>query len=131
MKMKINQKLQTVICVVLCVSIITVTSGCSAFRPRTETINISSNPEGADVTVNGATYRTPAQASVRRDGSIAIQCYKKGYVPYNRTIDTHLNTTGILDIVGTCIFIIPCIGLFTPGAYSLDETNVNVSLYKE
>ena len=129
--MDVNKKIQSVICVALCVSILAATSGCSVFRDSHETLNITCHPEGSKVTVNGTRYNTPAQASVKRNESVSIQCYKKGYVPYNRVIDTHLSNTGILDIVGTCIFIIPCIGLFTPGAYSLDETNINATLYKE
>ncbi|RLD12036.1 MAG: hypothetical protein DRI44_02130 [Chlamydiae bacterium] len=125
------KKIQSVICVLLCVSILVATSGCSAFRSSRQSINIACYPEGSSVTVNGNHYKTPATVSVRRNESVSIQCYKKGYQPYNRVIGTHLNTTGILDIVGTCIFILPCIGLFTPGAFSLDETNVLATLYEK
>jgi len=129
--MTLNQKFQSVICVVLCVSLLVVTSGCSAFRSANQTVKIACYPEGAKVTVNGNLYRVPAQVSVKRNESVSIQCYKRGYVPYNRVIGTHMNTTGILDIVGTCIFIIPCIGLFTPGAHSLDDTNILATLQKK
>ena len=129
--MKFNPVFYFFLSIILCVSILAVTSGCSAFRSHNQTLNISSVPPGADVSVNGMTYKTPAQVSVERDESVGIQCYKSGYVPYSRTIDKHLSTTGILDIIGTCIFIIPVIGLFTPGAFDLDETNVNIVLYKE
>ncbi len=129
--MTLNQKFQSVICVVLCVSIIVLTSGCSAFRSSFQTVKIACYPEGAQVTVNGALYRVPAQVSVKRNETVSIQCYKRGYVPYNRVIGTHMNTTGILDAVGTCIFIIPCIGLFTPGAHSLDDTNILATLQKK
>ena len=126
-----NKLFKSLISIVLCLTLIAVTSGCSAFRSHNQTLNISSVPQGANVSVNGMTYKTPTQVSVKRNEPVAIQCYKAGYVPYTRTIDDHLNITGILDIVGTCIFIIPVIGLFTPGAWDLDETNVNIVLYKE
>ena len=129
--MTFNQKLQSVICIILCVSIIIVTSGCSAFRSSYQNVNIACYPPGSQVTVNGALYKTPAKVSVKRNENVSVQCYKRGYEPYNRVIGKHMNTTGILDIVGTCIFIIPCIGLFTPGAYSLDDTNILATLQKK
>ena len=36
-----------------------------------------------------------------------------------------------MDIVGTVIFLVPAIGLFSSGAYTLDEHTVNVSLTKQ
>ena len=129
--MNLYQKLQSVICVFLCISILIATSGCSAFRSSQQTINIACYPEGAQVTVNGDLYNIPAKVSVRRDESVSIQCYKKGYQPYNRVIGTHLNTTAMLDIVGTFIYIVPCVGLFTPGAHSLDDRNILATLSKE
>jgi hypothetical protein len=36
-----------------------------------------------------------------------------------------------MDIVGTVLFLVPAIGLFSAGAYTLDEHNVNVSLTKQ
>ncbi|RLD12035.1 MAG: hypothetical protein DRI44_02125 [Chlamydiae bacterium] len=129
--MYLYKKFQPVICVLLCISILLATSGCSVFRPWNETINVSSYPEDANITVNGLRYKTPAQISLRRNESIAIQCYKKGYLPYNKVIKSELNATGILDVAGTFLFIFPCIGLLTPGAFSFEETNINMSLYDE
>ena len=129
--MNFYKKFQHVICILICISLLIATNGCSIFRSWNETINVSSYPENANITVNGMRYMTPAQISVRRNESVAIQCYKKGYLPYSRVINTDLNVTGILDFAGTFLFIIPCVGLFTPGAYSLEQKNINMSLYKE
>ena len=57
--------------------------------------------------------------------------YKKGYVPYQRTIRSQLNATGILDVVGLALFVLPGVGLLTPGAYSLDETDIIIYLYEK
>jgi hypothetical protein len=78
--------------------------------------------------VNGQRYTPPAQVTVKRNREVSIDCYKDGFVPYQRTIGYHFNSTGALDAVGTALFLVPCIGLFTPGAWSLDETDVNISL---
>ena len=56
---------------------------------------------------------------------------KAGYDPQLYKVGRHLGTCGIMDIVGTVIFLVPAIGLFSAGAYTLDEHNVNVSLNKK
>ena len=53
---------------------------------------------------------------------------KPGYQTAYYNIDSSLNTTGILDIIGTFIFILPLIGVFCPGSKSLDENNVALNL---
>ena len=104
-------------------------TGCSAFRPMNQTVNIVAWPEDSALTVNGKSYHPPTQISVRRDQQVAIQCFKDGYVPYNHTIGTHLSGSAALDIVGTIFFLFPIIGLIAPGAHSLDQTDVNITLY--
>jgi hypothetical protein len=105
-------------------------SGCSAFRPIHQTVNIVAFPEDATLVVNGKKYQPPAQISVMRDQEVAIQCFKEGYAPYNHTIGTHMNGIGALDVVGTVFFLFPVLGLFAPGAHSLDQTDVNITLYE-
>jgi hypothetical protein len=106
-------------------------TGCSAFRGHMQTMNINCNPPDAILMVNGQRYTPPAQVTVKRNRDVSIQCYKEGYAPYQRTIGNHFNTTGVLDAVGTWLFLLPGIGLFTPGAWSLDETDVTISLYQK
>ena len=106
------------------------TTGCSAFRPYKETVSVTCIPNDAILMVNGQRYNSPAQVSADRNRDVSIQCNKEGYVPYQRTIGNHFNTTGVLDAIGTVFFLVPGIGLFFPGAWSLDETNVFITLYK-
>ncbi len=56
---------------------------------------------------------------------------KDGYHPGMREVDTEMSMTGVLDIIGGCIFLLPFIGLAFPGARSLDQNNVSVLLEKE
>lgn len=114
----------------LSVAVMLAATGCSAFRPMHQTVNIVVFPEDATLMVNGKKYQPPAQISVMRDQQVAIQCFKEGYAPYNHTISTHLNGSAALDIVGTIFFIFPIIGLIAPGAHSLDQTDVNITLYE-
>jgi len=83
------------------------------------------------VMINGQRYNSPASIRVKRDRDVSIQCYKEGYIPYQRTIGNHFNETGALDAVGTFCFLLPGIGLFCSGAWSLDETDVTVTLFQK
>lgn len=57
-------------------------------------------------------------------------CTKIGYFPAQKTIDYSLSGTGVADIVGTVFLLLPGIGLFTAGAWKLDETDVSLSMVK-
>ena len=105
-------------------------SGCSAFRAHNQTLNVNCMPQDAILMVNGQRHSSPTQVNVKRNRDVSIQCHKEGYYPYQRTIGHHFNATGALDAVGTFLFLVPGVGLFTPGAWSLDETDVSISLYK-
>ncbi|NLF38810.1 hypothetical protein GX586_05155 [bacterium] len=119
------------ICTALSVLMLTLSSGCSAFRSWEQTVSVNCTQSDAVLTLNGQRYTPPAQVSVRRNRDVSVQAYKPGFVPYQQTIGHHLNTTGVLDIIGACIFLLPGIGLFFPGAWSLDETNVTATLYPQ
>lgn len=57
-------------------------------------------------------------------------CTKAGYFPAQKTIDHSLSGTGIADIIGTVFFLFPGLGLFTAGAWNLDETDVSLPMMK-
>jgi len=81
--------------------------------------------------INGQRYESPVSIKVKRNRSVSIECYKEGYVPYDRMIGTHMNITGTLDTLGASFLFVPSIGLFYPGAWSLDETEVPVTLFQK
>ncbi len=112
-------------------ALLAASTSCSAFRSSTQTLNITCSHPDATLTVNDKTYTPPAQVTLKRNKDVSIQCYKKGFVPYHRTVGNHLNDTGVLDIIGTCLVLVPGIGLLTPGAWSLDETNIVITLCQE
>ncbi len=103
--------------------------GCSAFRPQNQMVNISCDPDNALLQVNGERQNTTDQIEVPRNRQLSVQCSKSGYHPASKTVGTHLSTTGVLDIIGIFIFILPGIGLFTPGAWDLDETEISLQLH--
>lgn len=55
---------------------------------------------------------------------------KPGYFPAQKTIDYSLSGTGVADIIGTVLILFPGIGLFTAGAWNLDEADVNLAMVK-
>lgn len=106
-------------------------SGCSAFRPHSETVNVVCEPTDSILVINGQRYASPAQVEVPRNRDVSIQCNKKGYFTAQQTVGHHFNGTGALDAVGTLLILLPGIGLFTPGAWSLDKTDIHVQLFPE
>lgn len=104
-------------------------SACSAFRPYNETITIMTNQPDSSIYVNGQKVgRGTAQTRVKRSRNVQIMASKPGYHSAYQNIDSSLNVTGILDIVGTFFLLYPVIGVFFPGSKSLDRTNVALEL---
>ena len=124
-KKNLNAAVSTSLCVVLSWAC----TGCSAFRSHTQTIKIKCDPTDATLTVNGQNYSPPAKVRVTRNEDVFIRCSKEGFESYEREIGRHLNTTGKIDAVAAWVLLFPAIGLWTPGAYSLDETDVSISLF--
>ena len=106
-------------------------TGCSAFRGPTQSINVACSEDNAILTINGIRYSSPSQIRVKRNRDVSIQAYKEGFIPYQQTVGHHFNATGALDAVGTLFFIVPCVGLFCPGAWSLDDTDIFISMYQK
>jgi hypothetical protein len=107
------------------------TSGCSAFAPKTQTVNASCSEADATLQVNGGlTYTGQAQIEARRDRVFSYACLKQGYYPAQKTVSYSISPSGIADFVGSMLFIIPIIGIFTPGAWDLDETDVTINMVR-
>lgn len=106
-------------------------SGCSAFAPKTQTVNAACSEADATLQVNGGlTYTGQAQIDARRDKVFSYACLKPGYYPAQKTVSYSISKTGIADFVGSMIFIIPIIGIFSPGAWNLDETDVTINMVR-
>jgi len=53
---------------------------------------------------------------------------KEGYFPATRTVNKKISTTGILDIIGGFIILVPFLGFLSAGAWDLETHMVNVVL---
>lgn len=114
--------------VAIILSLNLVLTGCSAFVSKTQTVSVACSEPDATLQVNGQHFKGTAQTDVPRNKNVAIMCTKPGYFPAQKSIDYSLSGTGMADLVGVFIFLLPGLGLFSDGAWSLDETNVNVSM---
>ena len=124
--------MKKVISTVLAVFILISTSGCSAFRSRTQNFTVTTDQADAQVYVNGNMVGSgSATTQVKRDQNVQVMVKKSGYVTIQRSIGTHMNATSILDIIGGIILIFPIFGLLAGGSKSLDENNVSIVMVKE
>ncbi len=104
-------------------------AGCSAFRSSKESLSVVVSQPDAVIYVNGQLVEQGTVTTrVKRNKNVQIVASKPGYYPGSYNIDSNLNATGILDIIGTFFFLVPVIGVFFPGAKSLDENNAFVNL---
>lgn len=113
--MKSFARLSTTLVVCLCVC------ACSFFGPRMQTITISSEPEDADVIINGRPVgRTPLRQEVPRNEDLLIEIKKSGYQTEYRSSHRTVSTLGTLDIIGGWVILIPFVGLISPAAWEHD-----------
>ncbi len=107
------------------------TSGCSAFRSSTQTISVTTDQPDTEIYINGSMAgRGSTSMPVKRNQNASIMAKKEGFITVQRSIGKTLNTTGILDIIGGVLILLPLFGLLAPGAYSLDEENISISMIK-
>lgn len=107
-------------------------SGCSAFATNTQSLKIACSEPDATIQINGGqTFQGATQVEARRNKLVAISCLKPGYFPSHKLVSSSLSGTGKADLVGSFIFVLPAFGLFTPGAWNLDETDVTLSMVKD
>ena len=107
-----------------------VVSGCSTFAPKTQTVSAVCSEPDATLLINNQMFQGKAQIEAKTNKTVSIMCTKVGFFPAQKTIDYSLSGTGVADIVGTALLLLPGIGLFTAGAWKLDETDVSLPMLK-
>jgi hypothetical protein len=120
-----------IVSIVIIISIVMFQSGCSTVVPHKQKFTVTTSEADAKIYVNGEYLgKGNVETRVPRNRDVSILVKKDGFNPVSRNIGTDFSMTGILDIVGGCIILIPLLGLFFPGARSLEQTNVAVVLEK-
>jgi hypothetical protein len=116
----------------LVITIATLQFGCSTVVPGKQRFSVTASETDAKIYINGEyAGKGNIQTRVPRNHDVSVLVKKCGYVPVSKNIGTDFSTTGVLDIIGGCLIIIPWIGLFFPGARQLEQTNVAIVLEKE
>ncbi len=105
-------------------------AGCSVLQTRTQQIQIACAEPDAVLDVNGVKYRGHAEFDAQRNKDLELTCSKTGFHTSTRRVRASLSGTGKVDAVGGFLFLVPAIGLITPGAWNLDEATVTLSMVK-
>lgn len=104
-------------------------SGCATLlAPNTHPLAISSEPDGAEVYVNGFKMGiTPVELNLKADKSYTIEYRKEGFESVTRIVNTKVGAGWvILDVV---MGLVPVIVDAATGAwYKLDQDAVNAVL---
>ncbi len=90
-------------------------------------VQINSNPDGADISVNGIPYgQTPNTIQLHRKQTHQVQLAKKGYTTTSHSIDRRLSGWVWVDFY---FLIIPgFVDLGVGSAYTLDPEAINAQL---
>jgi hypothetical protein len=119
------------ISVMLVLAFGTLQFGCSAFTGSRQHFSVTTPERDAQIYINGEFVGTgTAKVTVPRNQSVSVLVKKDGCHPATREVGTKMSSTGVADIIGGCIILIPFIGLLFPGSHQLDQDNVAIVLEK-
>lgn len=119
------------ICSVSLVVSLLMLQGCSMFAGSTQRFSVNTSEPDAQIFINGEFAGTGSVTrEVKRDQTVSVMAKKDGYYPVTRDIGVQMSTTGVLDIIGGCIILLPFIGLAFPGSHSLNLDSVSLVMEK-
>ncbi len=121
----IKRTARLVIVALLCSAI----SACSFLVPGKQTVAVSSNDPQATLRADGQYIGVGSGTVSLTKNRAHVITAQNGIKMGSVIIDNGISATGVLDIVGSFIFIVPFIGLFSKGAWTLDEDSVIVEVH--
>lgn len=124
--------MKKVISVFLLFSFIFLVSNCATlFKGTSADVNLNSDPQRAEVYVNGALMgNTPVALKMESKKTYTIEFRKEGFKPRTYTISNHVQAGWIiLDVLFGLLGVI--IDAATGAWYELDEKNVNAILERQ
>ncbi len=108
-------------CLVIC--------SCSFFGSSTQNFSVSSSEADAEIYINGDLVgQGNIQTRIDRGEGVSVLVRKKGFYPASRDVRTTLSSTGIVDMIGGCIILLPFFGLMSDGAWELEQPNITILL---
>ena len=120
------------IALILSISSLPVVQGCATiFKGTSEHIDLTSQPDGAEVYINGFLRgTTPLKLKLESKKTYNIEFKLEGHKTYNYSLTNHVGTGWvILDILAGVLPVV--IDAATGAWYSLDEESFNAMLKKE
>lgn len=113
------------ICLFLCPSCATL------FKGNSSKLDLSSDPQGADVYVNGNPMgKTPVKIKLESKGTYSLEFRKDGFATKTFNIQNHIGAGWvILDILTGLLPVI--VDAATGSWYILDQKNINAVLEKQ
>ena len=123
---------KSILSAILIVSITMVQTGCSLLAPGRTNLTVTSTEQDAEIFINGQfAGKGTGSMDVPTNQSVTVMAKKEGYFPATQTVNTRMSTTGVLDIIGGCIFLTPFFGLLAAGSSKLETNTVNLNLAKQ
>ncbi len=103
-------------------------TSCSLFSPGRQTVKIVPDDPNATIFVNGENMGkgvVVTRLKKTKSAAITASCGEKHGVAI---LSSELSPTGVLDIIGGCLFLFPFLGFMSGGAFQLDQDTVPVHL---
>lgn len=108
----------------MALSMIVPLCGCSLFAGSTQTVTVSCEDPEAELFVNGLRVGKGRVTTVVQRDATSTFTARKGSEVGTMVLGNRLSTTGVLDIIGGIIFLLPLIGLVSPGSRALEREEV-------
>lgn len=111
----------------LCATIL-ITPSCSLFTSSVQSVIISPSDPAAEVLVNGVfAGQGTITLDLKRNRSHSVMA-RVGDRVGTAQVGYGISSTGVLDIVGGVLFLVPFLGALGPGFWELDATHIVVAL---
>ncbi|MCC6547380.1 PEGA domain-containing protein [Candidatus Sumerlaeota bacterium] len=108
------------------------TTSCGLIVSGNQTISLNSDPQGAEVKMDGMTQgQTPTSVRVSRRDEPIFTFEKEGYKTVQKSTEREPNTYFILDIIGGVLILVPFIGLLGAGDWDIEPGNISVVMDKK
>ncbi len=112
--------------IVLIFSVTGFSTACSLASPSSQTITIVPSHPKAEVVVDGQVRGTGTMSlelKKNRGHSFLARCGNSSGVA---NVERNMSSTGMLDLIGGFLLLVPFIGLASPGAWELSPSTVSV-----
>jgi hypothetical protein len=123
-----TSKLRRLSVVALLVPVLAAVPGCSLFQPAQQNLTVVPSEESADIYINGKQVGTGTTTVPLRRGADYSVMAKSGDRAATARVGRKISGTGVADIIGGIVFLVPFLGVFAPGFWDLNPQQVSIAL---